>query len=242
MTDFHKSLESTAAARDATLQEISEGFVSPSKANRAIYVIILEALWPSGTALPGPVLTASDLRAAINDYRSRIGKDPYQDPFRRLRELQGEEGLLGIEKIGGSYQMRTADVSPKRHPRRSFSAEEIEEVRARTDGKCAVCGKNEGNLSPDHRVPRVRGGGDGLANIQMLCQSCNIFKSVACRGCAETCETCPWCDPASYPLVMIQGDLLERLAARARKSRASAQNIAETGVSSYLDALEQGPV
>jgi hypothetical protein len=229
--------------RRRIIEEICAGFISPSPANRVYYRVIIETLWPPGTGLPGPIKTPQELRDAINEMRKKSGKPPYNDPFRRLRELQGEEGLLGIGKVGASYRMDHAEVSEKRFPRRAFSRQEIENLTSRTGGRCAVCRlePSPGNpLTPDHRKPRVRGGGDGLENMQMLCVRCNIHKSVACRGCQENCLQCPWYDAVSNPVVTVRGDLLAKLAAKAAEESRTAQQLADELIERSLDERHIG--
>ncbi len=213
--------------RDEVIEFLCSGFVSPSAANKKIYRMMLETLWPEGSYLPGPVVTREQLREAVNAERRREEKPDYLDVFRRLRELQGEEGLLGIEKVGSSYRMEHADVATQRVPRRPFSASELVEIEERAGGRCSACGVANAAMSPDHRIPRSRGGGDGAENIQLLCQSCNILKSVACRGCREECLECPWYDPASYPIVTIRGSLSRLLASAAAHRQTTAQALVE---------------
>lgn len=99
--------------RDEWIEKVVEGFVSPSKTNKEYYKVILETLWPKGHGIPGPLVDGSQIRAAIDEYRGK----PYIDTFRRMRELQGEEGLLGIIKGGNQYQLVDLTVSKKRVPR-----------------------------------------------------------------------------------------------------------------------------
>lgn len=226
--------------RDQRINEICSGFVSPSAANKNIYRVILELLWPEGTSLPGPVIPRKAIIAAIDADRAKKGKGPYRDAFRRVRELQGEEGLLDIVKVGSNYQMNSDNVSPKRVPRAAVSDTDWRAIRDSSLGACAVCGAREADgasLSPDHRVPRVRGGGDGIGNFQALCQNCNIFKSVSCRGCAEECTECPWCDPAANPVVTVRGTQLKVLAAQAVARGTTAQSVLEQVLN---DAFQEG--
>ncbi len=58
--------------------------------------VILRALWPPRHGLPGPILSEGDIRAAVDDFRKVNNNPPYKDVFRRMRELQGEEGFTSI--------------------------------------------------------------------------------------------------------------------------------------------------
>jgi hypothetical protein len=53
------------------------------------------------------------------------------------------------------------------------------DVLRRAGGKCALCGKSKAEepLEVDHIVPRSRGGGNGIENLQALCRTCNRGKS-----------------------------------------------------------------
>lgn len=217
--------------REMLLDAIEREFVNPSASNRRIYRIIMEALWPPGTELPGPWLTNTELRAAVNAGRQRAGySGNYQDPFRRVRELQGEEGLLGLQKVGLRYRLEHVEVSAKRVPRSATSDRDWQSILARSDGACATCGRRDGDgvtsLVPDHKVPRVRLNdvgldhidGDAVENLQALCVSCNTFKSVACRGCQENCLECPWAVPETVPVVTVRGGNLLWLAEFASES------------------------
>ena len=230
-----------STAREATIEAICAGFITNSEANKKLYRAIIEALWPSGEKLPGPLLTNTQLRAAVvGAYKEWSGKDQYQDVFRRVRELQGEEGLLGIVKEGLSYRMIHAEVSQKRVPRANISAANFLEISLRSGNKCAVCSKSE-SLVPDHKVPRSRLNEvaftsilpDGVENLQALCQNCNIHKSVACRGCEENCSQCPWAFPESYPLITVNGELTKRLSVAAGRKGVSVQELA-------ISILEKG--
>ena len=81
----------TPTQRQSELDKICTGFVAPGKANRQLYKTILERLLLPGFGVPGPVVSRQNIRDAVNAV-----KPGYKDVFRRLRELQGEEGLTGI--------------------------------------------------------------------------------------------------------------------------------------------------
>ena len=83
-------------SREVWLDEVCQGFVAPSEANKSYYRVLLEELWPIEHGIPGPHVKEDQLRASIDRYRRdrHSGIEPYKpyiDVFRRLRELQGEE-------------------------------------------------------------------------------------------------------------------------------------------------------
>lgn len=228
-------------SREEAIDAICAGFITNSEGNKKLYRAIIEALWPAGEELPGPLLTNKELRdRVVKAYQKWSNKEQYQDVFRRVRELQGEEGLLGIVKEGLSYRMITAEVSSKRVPRATITAATFAEISQRTGNRCAVCSKTE-TLVPDHKVPRSRLNEvayqgirpDSGENLQALCQNCNIHKSVACRGCHEDCHRCPWAFPETNPLITVKGKILEELSEAAAKKGVSAYELA-------LNILEDG--
>lgn len=52
--------------RDGWIDKASSGFITNSKANRQIYRVILETLWPKGYGIPGPIVGREEIRAAID--------------------------------------------------------------------------------------------------------------------------------------------------------------------------------
>jgi len=204
------------ARRENWLAEAEAGFVSPSEANKLYYSVILGALWPSGHGIPGPLLTENDVRAAVDTFRAQNNKGPYKDVFRRLRELQGDEGFTSIRKEGNRYQLQSLDVSQKKEPRAKLSKAEWEKLKEQYGHKCASCGAQEPDvkLSPDHKIPRSRNGSNDLGNWQPLCEQCNNIKSNACRGCTLNCNVCCWAFPEEYKQLIIADDNKE-LAKRA---------------------------
>jgi hypothetical protein len=170
--------------------------------------------------LPGPLRTREEIREAIRAFRESTGETrPYQDPFRRVRELQGEEGVIGIEKYGKTYQLQHTRLAPKRVPRTGLSDRDWKFVCKRDGSRCTVCGRAppEVKLQQDHRVPRLRGGGDDLGNWQPLCEECNNFKSTFCRGCEQDCNACPWAFPEENALIRITQEISVSLRQLARK-------------------------
>lgn len=56
-----------------------------------------------------------------------------------------------------------------------LSREDIAEITAAQNGRCAFCSKKQ-RLSVDHIVPLAKGGQHVRGNIQMLCRPCNSSK------------------------------------------------------------------
>jgi hypothetical protein len=200
-------------ARIRWLERQKAAFVSPSASNKEYYGVILEALWPPGHGIPGPHLTESDLRAAVDDYRASKGQGPYRDVFRRVRELQGEEGLTSIDKEGVRYQLTSLEVSPKKEPRQKPPPALWKKIKNDWNFRCSHCGAQEPDvtLSPDHRIPRSRGGTNDDWNWQPLCGQCNTNKSSACQGCTYQCAVCSWAYPETYKQITINDDNKERI-------------------------------
>ena len=212
-------LETPNPIPDSTLQReywldtVCQGFVSPSAANKSYYRVVLELLWPAGHGIPGPIVSEAEIRQALDTARGK----PYRDPFRRVRELQGEEGFLGIHKCGTKYQLVNLTVSKKKIPRIHLSKSNWNLVLGRYHNVCAVCGRSqsEDGFQQDHKIPRDRGGSDELENWQPLCDACNILKSTACRACKENCTQCCWAFPEKYKPLRLSGELTAQFRAYA---------------------------
>jgi hypothetical protein len=191
--------------REAWLEEVSQGFVSPSEANKSYYRVLLEELWPSGHGIPGPLIREDQLRDAVDRFRrnqhtASTPYKPYVDVFRRLRELQGEEGVTGIGRSGKTYQLVSLTLSEKRVPRIKLSDTDWAEILERYKHRCAVCSRSESEVrfQQDHKIPRTRGGHNRVDNWQPLCDECNNFKSTSCRGCQLECTQCGWAFPERF--------------------------------------------
>jgi hypothetical protein len=204
--------------REIWLAEVSQGFVSPSTANKAYYRVLLEELWPPGHGIPGPLVREEQLREAIDRFRrgqhtSSTPYKPYVDVFRRLRELQGEEGVAGIGRSGKTYQLVSLALSKKRVPRVKLSDADWAEVLQRYQHRCAVCSRSEPEVrfQQDHKVPRTRGGSNQLDNWQPLCDECNNFKSTSCRGCQLECAQCSWAFPECFAPLRLSSPNIYRL-------------------------------
>lgn len=119
--------------REEWLKNAISGFVSPSATNKKYYAVILRTLWPEGHGIPGPIVDGSAIRKAIDDCHGT----PYHDPFRRVRELQGEEGFLGIIKGGNSYQLIDLSISGKRIPRAHLNNQDWKGILNKYGNVCA---------------------------------------------------------------------------------------------------------
>jgi len=222
------------ADREGWLQAACEGFVSGSQANREIYKVILETLWPEGHGIPGPIIDRDAIRRAIDSAKGK----PYHDPFRRLRELQGDEGFLGIVKQGNQYQLIDLNIHPKKQPRIHLSDDKWAVVLEHYSNTCAVCGgpPGEAGFQQDHKVPRARGGTDILSNWQPLCDGCNNIKSAACRGCKEECAKCGWAYPEHYKPIRIPGSVLRLVHQYAKEHNFDAEKLVAQWI---MDKLQE---
>lgn len=199
----------TLIDRDEWIEQAATGFITNSAANRGIYRVILETLWPKGHGIPGPVIDREDIRKAVDIAKGK----PYIDTFRRVRELQGDEGFLGVVKQGNQYQLIDLNIYAKKTPRTHLSDDKWKLVLAQYKNVCAACGcpPGEGGFQQDHKGPRARGGTDAINNWQPLCDSCNNIKSTACRSCKEDCSKCSWAYPEFYRPIKISGPILRLL-------------------------------
>lgn len=224
-------------ARQQWLSTAKENFVCKGQANKVIYGKILEMLWPEGHGIPGPHVPEKSLRGFINEYRVSVGKPPYLDLFRRMRELQGEEGFTCIVKEGTLYQLQRLDLSQKREPRQKPSATDWKSIKSDSDHRCNHCGKQEPDikLSPDHRIPRAKGGDNSFSNWQPLCEQCNNLKSSACSGCDLNCRVCSWAFPETYKALIISDDNKERIRREAEKQKIAQSDVANRILRAYFN-------
>lgn len=228
--------------REEWIDFVCTNFVSRSETNRAYYRVILETLWPQDHGIPGPHIREQDIRDAIDNYRRSKHRNPeepyrpYVDVFRRLRELQGEEGVIGITKQGNTYQLINLELGPKRVPRTGLPQKVWNRVLARYDHRCAVCGEgaSEADFEPDHKIPRLRGGGDEENNRQPLCKDCNIIKSATCRGCTQNCLRCCWAFPEKYRFIRISPENTEVLLRIAKEKNITPEALLEGIIQEYL--------
>ncbi|MGC9527384.1 MAG: HNH endonuclease [Limnospira sp.] len=218
--------------REDWLEKVCREFVSTSKANKSYYRVLLEKLWPPGHGIPGPHVREDELREGIDRFRRSqhsgdIPYKPYVDVFRRLRELQGEEGITGIARKGKIYQLVSLSLSEKRIPRIKLSDENWQQILEKYHNRCPVCGRSEPEVrfQQDHKIPRLRGGSNDLNNWQPLCDECNNFKSTSCRGCQLDCHQCGWAFPEKFAPLRLSSDNISRLRKYAIKTNSSPHDL-----------------
>lgn len=223
--------------RTKWLDDASASFVG-SAANKIYYRLILEMLWPKGHGIPGPHVSQEELRDAIDNARRQLGKKPYIDPFRRVRELQGEEGFTSIVKEGVRYQLQSLDIGPKREPRARPTPEMWKRIKEASNFRCSHCGQQEPDvrLSPDHRKPRARGGTNDEENWQPLCEQCNNLKSSACQGCNMNCMTCSWAFPESFKPIKIMDDNREQIRRKAERDSVNQSDLVNRILRDYFNS------
>lgn len=63
--------------------------------------------------------------------------------------------------------------------RRQFTDYEKKTIYAKSNGKCAICGKPVmyKKMTIDHIVPISQGGTNDFSNLQLACHSCNRLKN-----------------------------------------------------------------
>lgn len=139
--------------RDEWINHAIDGFITKSQSNREIYGVILKTLWPKGHGIPGPIIDRESIRSAVDAAKGK----PYLDVFRRLRELQGDEGFLGIIKQGSQYQLIDLNIYPKKTPRTHLSDDKWALVLAHYKNACAACGNlpDEKGFQQDHKVQEL---------------------------------------------------------------------------------------
>ncbi|MCY3631476.1 MAG: HNH endonuclease signature motif containing protein [bacterium] len=184
-------------------------------------------------------MARDELRQAVEKI-----KPGYRDPFRRVRELQGEEGLSGLVKDGNKYQLKYTDIDAKREPRRAVSQQTVQKLVHNQGERCTVCSKEisaeDTRIDVDHRVPRLRGGTTHETNLQVLCRECNIAKSTQCNGCDLICRTCGWAHPEKHRLLKLEPELVLQVNREASRSKKETPDqLANRLLSESLDQLRR---
>lgn len=91
-----------------------------------------------------------------------------------LRDLVAAWRIANADRRAVNQRNRRARV---RGAEGSHSIAEIEALLVFQDGACRYCGTDISvGYHADHLIPLSRGGGNGISNIQLLCQPCNQAK------------------------------------------------------------------
>jgi hypothetical protein len=123
------------------------------------------------------------LRLLAREWLSR--NDPARMPKRNRSRAgqssagQSSAGQSSAPAPGGNQ--RAVPSSTKVAPTRFIPAHTRREVWRRAGSLCEHCGSRHA-LEIDHRVPFALGGKSDLANLRLLCRSCNRFASVRIFG------------------------------------------------------------
>lgn len=142
-------------------------------------------------------------RAAIADARARIeaeidgeiegfGQEGLQPLPMRLRWFIPGAGSAVPRQaalratLAGLEAWEWLATGPGRVRKEGSAGREIpqsvkEQVWRRDNGRCVVCGSQQG-LEYDHIIPFSRGGASTFRNVQLLCESCNRKKSARIGG------------------------------------------------------------
>lgn len=101
-------------------------------------------------------------------------------PIDELTEDQRAE-LIGLcdEKIQVYLQGYKGVIGDHRYNPDSLSSGSVRyEVLKQAKGRCALCGASikDTPIDVDHIIPRTKGGGNDLSNLQALCDRCNRSK------------------------------------------------------------------
>lgn len=153
--------------------------MTKSKLSRAKQ-IILDMLWSKKW------IEGADIFKAV--------QQTYYD--RRIRELR--ESGWQIQTSGTKYRL----ISRKKlsgNERKYPSAEQKRQVLERDKGICQICGAADAHIQFDHKVPQERLGKTEVANLQLLCRTCNVEKRGVCKRCTLiTCDGCPYAYPEQF--------------------------------------------
>jgi len=95
----------------------------------------------------------------------------------RIKKIVYNEGAELTALKSAVSNMEAAIRFERSGPRRDPISDDVKLlVWSRDGGACIRCGSKE-KLHFDHVIPVVKGGGNSAANIQLLCETCNLKKS-----------------------------------------------------------------
>ncbi|MFA9395569.1 MAG: HNH endonuclease [Halodesulfovibrio sp.] len=166
---------------------------------------IVKRLW-GGDAVPFPKewVTSSELL--------ELTGQKYFD--RRARELRDQlgcdiESAYSSELKGQAWRLVSSKLAVPQ-AREYLTIKQKNKLFEDAKFVCAICGlKVEAGvrgLQADHKIPLSRGGGNGLANWQPVCNTCNVVKRRACEGCDLNCSDCSWAFPENFAVVVTRFD------------------------------------
>lgn len=94
-----------------------------------------------------------------------------------VRIIQGLKNGVSIEK----RMPPSSDIplAARESGHTSKDGQRLATIRAvfdRDGGACQLCGSQQ-EIHIDHKIPRARGGSDGIENLWVLCSKCNLSKS-----------------------------------------------------------------
>lgn len=137
---------------------------------------------------------------------------------RRIRELR--ESGWQIQTSGTKYRLVSHEKlagNERQYP----SAKQKRQVLERDKGICQICGSKDENIQFDHKVPQQRLGKTEVANLQLLCRTCNVEKRGTCKRCMlKTCDACPYAYPEMFDgrfVVIVDKSLMQRIREDARQ-------------------------
>jgi hypothetical protein len=112
----------------------------------------------------------------VTDRPARSPNENTEITLRMKKTLYDEEAEISTLRAAVA-NLEAAIEYRKLGPRRDPIPDDVKLlVWARDGGSCVNCGATNG-LHFDHIIPVALGGGNTEANIQILCQSCNLRKS-----------------------------------------------------------------
>lgn len=202
-----------------------------------VKLIILRALWDSGSTFPRPWVRSSTLL--------KLTDQKYFD--RRTRELRDQVGCdieNQYQQGEHCYRLNSANLN-QYNPREYLSQSQKNQLFSSQGGTCQICGSKmqagARGLQADHKVPLNRGGSNDVANWQSLCNECNVAKRRACADCNEVCKQCTWAFPehmGARTLVVLPHGLIGELQKRGINTP---KRIEETIVATMANAFQVKP-